>query len=157
MYPSLFTTPGVARFAEEIDAERQQQLAKFGDQRHPDGTGTGILRHLANRHRELAEEHAGAPTFTWRMVLQEEVYEALAESDPARLRAELVQVAAVCAAWVSDIDRRPPASAHVQPLHGCPAKHPSLGRICSLAHGHEGAHHGEGTDGRSGVWEGPAS
>ncbi|MFF4179652.1 hypothetical protein [Streptomyces sp. NPDC001750] len=36
--------------------------------------------------------------------------EALAEADPAKLRAELVHVAAVCAAWVSDIDTRPTAA-----------------------------------------------
>ncbi|MEY9934267.1 hypothetical protein ABH926_008932 [Catenulispora sp. GP43] len=39
-------------------------------------------------------------------MLLEEVYEALAEVDPAALRAELVQVAAVAAAWVEDIDSR---------------------------------------------------
>lgn len=32
--------------------------------------------------------------------------EALAESDPARLRAELVQVAAVAVCWIEAIDRR---------------------------------------------------
>jgi hypothetical protein len=40
-------------------------------------------------------------------VLNEEVAEAFAESDPAKLRAELLQVAAVCAAWIYDIDTRP--------------------------------------------------
>jgi hypothetical protein len=80
MYPTLFTTPGVKDFAEAVDAERQRQIAKFGDQHHPDGT--------------------------WMHVLIEEVFEALAEEDPAKLRAELVQVAAVCAAWITDIDGR---------------------------------------------------
>lgn len=42
----------------------------------------------------------------WRTILAEEVYEAFAETDPARLRHELVQVAAVAAAWVEDIDSR---------------------------------------------------
>lgn len=43
---------------------------------------------------------------TWRDILAEEFNEALAESDPDRLRAELVQVAAVAVNWVEAIDRR---------------------------------------------------
>lgn len=39
-------------------------------------------------------------------MLLEEVAEAFAESDDARLRAELVQVAAVAQAWIESIDRR---------------------------------------------------
>ncbi|MGW5852124.1 hypothetical protein ACWFQ8_29960 [Streptomyces sp. NPDC055254] len=106
MYPSLFTTPGLARFAEEIDAERSRQLQKWGDQRHPDGTGTTEYANAASRFKAACERNAGAPL--WSFVLLEEVYEALAETDPAKLRAELIQIGAVCAAWVSDIDRRPP-------------------------------------------------
>jgi hypothetical protein len=36
----------------------------------------------------------------------EEVREAMAESDPAKLRVELVQVAAVSVAWIEALDRR---------------------------------------------------
>ena len=43
---------------------------------------------------------------TYRDILLEEVFEALAESNPARLRVELVQVAAVAVAWVEKIDRQ---------------------------------------------------
>ncbi|MFF3643421.1 hypothetical protein [Streptomyces sp. NPDC002564] len=111
MYPTLFTTPGVAKFAEEIDAERQRQIAKFGEQHHPDGTGAEYYVGMADEARQDVErfvaQHSGPQ---WALVLLEEVYEALAESDPARLRAELVQVAAVCAAWVADIDSRTPAT-----------------------------------------------
>lgn len=115
MYPSLFTTAGLAAFAEAVDTERQQQLAKFGDQRHPDGTGPhtaswGALIHAdtaATEARQRCQQAAARGDLTWRHVLNEEVAEAFAESDPERLRAELVQVAAVCAAWISDIDRRP--------------------------------------------------
>ncbi|OKJ06812.1 hypothetical protein [Kitasatospora sp. CB01950] len=106
MYPTLFSTPGVRQFAEQIDAERTRQLAKFGDQHHPDGTGLPIYAHSAVRYREQADRNAESGVLAWRDVLLEEVYEALAESDPAKLRAELVQVAAVCAAWIHDLDRR---------------------------------------------------
>lgn len=43
---------------------------------------------------------------TWLLIALEEVFEALAESDPAKLRAELVQSAAVHVAWIEAIDRR---------------------------------------------------
>jgi hypothetical protein len=39
-------------------------------------------------------------------VLDEEVWEAFAESDPAKLRAELVQVAAVAFRWIEALDAR---------------------------------------------------
>ncbi|MEU4947683.1 hypothetical protein [Streptomyces lavendulae] len=119
MYPTLFTTPGLAAFAEEVDAERGRQLQKFGDQRHPDGTGPSTTvwapplpaDRFAAAARTRCQRAAERGDLTWLHVLNEEVAEALAESDPAKLRAELVQVAAVCAAWVSDIDRRPAAEA----------------------------------------------
>jgi hypothetical protein len=112
-YPILFTTPGVRAFAEAIDAERQRQLAKWGEQHHPDGTH----RHrevlpgwpaaeLADAARNACQHAAEMGIVTWRDILTEEVAEALVESDPARLRAELVQVAAVCAAWIADLDSR---------------------------------------------------
>ena len=106
-YPRIFATPGVGAFAEEIDAERGRQIAKFGDQLDlPDGTGLPVYRHAANRYRDQADRNAASGFLTDRDVLLEEVYEALAEKDPARLRAELIQVAAVCAKWIYKIDQR---------------------------------------------------
>ncbi|MFG3349539.1 hypothetical protein ACGF1Z_31335 [Streptomyces sp. NPDC048018] len=108
MYPTLIRTPGLARFTAHVDDERQAQLAKFGDQHHPDGTGAKYYVGMADQAREDTEnaaESVNGPR--WSLILLEEVYQALAEADPARLRAELVQVAAVCAAWARDIDSRP--------------------------------------------------
>ncbi|MYW33589.1 hypothetical protein [Streptomyces sp. SID2119] len=131
MYPTLFTAPGVKDFAEAIDAERTRQLAKFGEQHHPDieprdihavthpyyAQRADIWKQVnaeratpSNSGRCLAHcaDRGGEPhTHTaWDGVLLEEVYEALAEPDPAKLRTELIQVAAVCAAWVHDLDSR---------------------------------------------------
>ncbi|MEV7154872.1 hypothetical protein AB0N77_09635 [Streptomyces misionensis] len=105
-YPTIFTTPGVKAFAEEIDAERQRQLAKWGEQHHPDGTGERRWRDAANHVRGEVDDAARRGTTTWRDILREEVFEALAESDSAALRTELIQVAAVCAAWIHDLDTR---------------------------------------------------
>ena len=119
-YPTIFTAPGVRQFAEEIDAERQRQLAKFGDQHHPDGTGLPVYQHSANRYRDHADRAAASGVLAWRDVLLEEVHEALAESDPTKLRTELVQVAAVCAAWIADLDSRAAGGARqVVPDHVC--------------------------------------
>jgi hypothetical protein len=110
MYPTLFTTPGVKDFAEAVDAERQAQLVKFGDQRHADGTGAEYYVGMADSARDdcqYAALHATEGS-QWALILLEEVYEALAESDTVKLRAELIQTAAVIAAWISDLDRRTP-------------------------------------------------
>lgn len=106
-YPTLFTTPGVKAFAEAVDTERQRQLAKFGDQHHPDDTGSTFYAKRSVAARRNCQLAADAGMTAWDLVLLEEVYEALAESDPSALRTELVQVAAVCAAWIADIDSRP--------------------------------------------------
>ncbi|MCX4601188.1 hypothetical protein OG402_11885 [Streptomyces anulatus] len=106
MYPTLFTNPGVKDFAEAIDQERGQQLAKWGEQHHPDGTGSKHQQDDADRARRWCQDAFGSGYGTWADVLTEEVAEALAERDPASLRTELVQIAAVCAAWVHDLDSR---------------------------------------------------
>ncbi|WP_432010152.1 hypothetical protein [Streptomyces cucumeris] len=114
---------------DEIHAERLRQDEKWGEQNHPDIDPRDIdvvtrdyFRQKAEIHRAVNEERAtpsrtvgrcsacpeGDHTHTaWDVVLLEEAYEALGEEDPARLRAELVQVAAVAVAWVEAIDRRP--------------------------------------------------
>jgi hypothetical protein len=89
-----------------VTAERAKQDSKWGEQNHPDGTGEPHEAVLAEAKRRLCETAAGAGALTWRDILDEEVAEAFAETDPARLRAELVQVAAVAVAWIEAIDRR---------------------------------------------------
>ena len=103
--------------------ERARQFAKHGDQSHlPDGTGPAAGRpwltqqgrwlgyeHLSTGARIATEEASattGDDTVSFADILLEEVFEALAEDDPARLRAELVQVAAVAVQWVEAIDAR---------------------------------------------------
>lgn len=90
---------------EEVLRERHAQDVKWGEQNHPDGTGPQYAGHADGARSECDREHR-AGRGTWRHILQEEVWEALAEEDPAKLRAELLQVAAVAAAWVEAIDRR---------------------------------------------------
>lgn len=101
-------TPGLARHMAEVDAERQRQMKKWGDQTHPDGTGLHPERQkqLADEARALCQRAARDGFLAWSHILMEEVREAMAEEDPEALRTELVQCAAVVAAWILDLDRR---------------------------------------------------
>lgn len=107
--------PARRQILADVNFERLQQDAKWGEQNHPDGTGprvqitqnaaapAGVLAGLA---REECQRAAADGTVTWMHILREEVAEALAADHPGLLRMELVQVAAVCVAWIEAIDRR---------------------------------------------------
>ncbi|HEX2312854.1 MAG TPA: NUDIX domain-containing protein [Thermomonospora sp.] len=77
----------------------------------PDGTGPDYEERAQEAKREVAAA-ASAGGLTWRHVLAEEFWEALAECDPERLRTELVQTAAVAVQWVQSLDRRSGAMTH---------------------------------------------
>lgn len=96
---------------EEVVAERRRQDEKWGEQNHPDGPGYAAEYSYyygprAEVERKQNDVLARKGRLHWAGILLEEVYEALAESDPAKLREELIQVAAVAVAWVECIDRR---------------------------------------------------
>lgn len=88
----------------DIRAERGRQDERWGEQNHPDGTGDfGRVKEIAGHYRILNEVAAER---SWHTILLEEVYEALAEEDTVKLRAELVQVAATAVCWIEALDRR---------------------------------------------------
>lgn len=89
----------------EVANERGRQDATWGEQNHPDGTGRPGSREFADYVRALCKANGPAED-NWRDILYEEVAEAFAETDPAKLRAELIQVAAVAVNWIGAIDRR---------------------------------------------------
>jgi hypothetical protein len=99
----------------EIGRERIKQDQKWGEQNHPNGTGPDIWwmlglgdgpgRRIAARAKSMTDRRAKAGSVTWRDILIGEVAEAFAESDPLKLRGELIQVAAVATQWVEAIDR----------------------------------------------------
>jgi len=95
---------GMDNIDRDIRQERIAQEEKFPDQHLCDGTGKGLWRNKANTQKILNDAYGKAGSLTWQHVLEEEVLEAFAEKDPKLLRAELVQVAAVCVRWIQDID-----------------------------------------------------
>lgn len=95
-----------------IHEERERQDIKFPDQRDLlDGTGGERARSVAATAKAQCDDATAAKRVTWKDVLREEYAEAVAEEDPAKLRAELIQVAAVCIKWIEAIDKRKPALA----------------------------------------------
>ena len=100
---SILKTIEVAR---EVVDERSAQDARWGEQNHPDGTSAIGWDWQAENAKFSCEEVRAAGRMTWRHILLEEVFEAFAEEHPDRLRAELLQVAAVAQAWIEAIDRR---------------------------------------------------
>jgi len=114
-YPTIL--PKSAGVLEEVSQERVRQDAKWGEQNHPDGTGDdwamcsgqhiGWAEEAADDARRRCQEASTKPWGdTFALILNEEVAEAFAESDPSRLREELLQVAAVAVNWIEAIDRR---------------------------------------------------
>ncbi|MEB0001619.1 hypothetical protein QN357_01540 [Cryobacterium sp. RTC2.1] len=106
--------------------ERTRQNEKWGEQNHPNGTGQesrplSFLRaYLTGRGVESTRVPARTLSYLarddtnravregrgkWKQILLEEVFEAFAEDDPAKLHTELVKVAAVAQQWVEAIDR----------------------------------------------------
>jgi hypothetical protein len=107
----------------EIHAERLRQDAKWGEQNHPTVIRDGLLGDCdhdyyatiaddwkgRNAYRVRRRNEQGYPrdrNCAWDGILREEVYEALAEADPVKRRAELVQVAAVAVNMIEQIDRQ---------------------------------------------------
>jgi hypothetical protein len=120
-YPRLFATPGVADFAELVDEERQAQLRKWGDQRHLNGTGRPGDRHLADYFRAVCKAN-GPLEDNWRDIAAEEAFELFAETGAEKMETELIQLAAVLAAWWYDIQRT--KAERASDAHSCAAPYP---------------------------------
>lgn len=89
----------------KIHQERQRQFFRWGLQELKLDTGKRYEMH-AEYHKARCNAHARQNRAAWSDVLLEEVYEALTETDPDKLAAELVQVAAVAAQIVEYLQRK---------------------------------------------------
>ncbi len=101
-----YATPETEVVLEEVADERIRQVEKWGVQTRPDGTGGDIYKQAAEVSKAHTDAAAADGSLTWVDILMEEVFEALAEDDPVRLREELIQVAAVAVSWSEDIERK---------------------------------------------------
>jgi hypothetical protein len=95
----------------EVAGERARQDQIWGVQDLPNGTGPsnsmfGVrLDKFATTVRRACEQAAETDTTTWLLIAAEEAFEAFSTLDPRLLREEVIQLAAVCVAWVECIDR----------------------------------------------------
>lgn len=99
----------------DVCAERNRQRGKGYLDTHdfPDGTGEDGPEpedwiKSGSIMRELCERAFREGRGTWAHILLEEVAEACDETDPAALRTELIQVAAVCVRWARALRLRVP-------------------------------------------------
>ena len=91
----------------EIHDERIRQIDKWGPQTQvPDGTSSLDYADAASAAKHWTDVAACNGSLTWRHILMEEVYEVLAEDNWDRIREELIQVSAVCQAWIQAGDIR---------------------------------------------------
>jgi hypothetical protein len=97
----------------DVVKERQRQEKKFPGQTHPSGTGPDVhwtanetlpAVVLCEQFRGRCERRHRAGLGTWSDILLEEVAEVMEQDDPVKLRAELIQVAAVAFRWIQHID-----------------------------------------------------
>lgn len=106
---------GTERVLEDVRAERTRQRERYGlNAATPDGTGGAWLGpytaddayEIEQALREDYSLFALESPVTWVHLLREEMAEAFAATDPAQLRAELVQVAALAVSWCERLDAR---------------------------------------------------
>jgi hypothetical protein len=101
----------------EVAEEMNRQIAKWGEQNHPDYFLPDVFEVSVEHDIELTTEFAkalcderlGATECSWQDILNEELMEARDEAiagNIVTLREELIQIAAVACSWVNAIDRR---------------------------------------------------
>jgi len=90
----------------DVETGVRRAEAIHGHDRHlADGTGRDGDDATATLARAVCDRAFALGQGTWRHVVDEEWAEACAETDPARLRAELIDTMAALTCWVEDIDR----------------------------------------------------
>lgn len=102
-------TLATSEILKEVMAERLRQEAKWGEHTHeiftnPDAEMERARHDFAATQCKILSD--SVEELGWDLILLEEVYEAFAEEDYAKMRAELIQVAAVAISIVEDFDRK---------------------------------------------------
>jgi len=90
----------------EVQREMERQIELWGVQHHPSGTGYALSASTLEFARDNFAKCQKIGLLTWHEILEEEVHEAYVETDPQKLRTELIQVAAVALSWVRDLDTK---------------------------------------------------
>lgn len=102
----LMRDPAHHKAMSMIRDERRRQMAKWGEQNHPDGTGSSIAALIADQWKRVCDTKHEYNEDNWATIAAEEFFEMMAETDEDKLLEEVVQNAAVFAAWAEDLLRR---------------------------------------------------
>jgi hypothetical protein len=94
------------RIFSEISRERKRQDEKRGEQNHPMLSAYEDLESIRARLHEFRALNEDKDYRCWLTILQEEIGEAFAETDPEKQREKMVQVAAVAVQIIEYLDRR---------------------------------------------------
>lgn len=86
-----------------LRVERERQIQKWGEQRHPDGTGSDVSGKLADDWKQVCDIKNALGKDDWATIASEEFFEALAETDKAKILEEVTQYTAVGLAWMEDL------------------------------------------------------
>jgi len=97
----------VDRLLQLVWAERLDQIARWGDQHHPIIRESRRFSYMEKEslYKSIWEDQRVKREITWDVILLEEVYEALAETETTKQIKELIQVAAVALAMAEDLTR----------------------------------------------------
>jgi hypothetical protein len=133
-------------FFDDIYGERVAQIKKWGVQHWPGGTATSPGdQQMADEAKRAVDAASVNGDVTWRDILVEEILEAFAEGEWPKVRGELVQAAAVIAAWVEDGDREAANRAAAEKDH----PHYAAGGPVTYPRASPPVHHADqGTEGR---------
>jgi hypothetical protein len=102
----LMRDPAHHKAMSMIRDERRRQMVKWGEQNHPDGTGSVVAEIFAEQWKTVCDANHEASKDDWATIAAEEFLEALAETDEDLLIIEVAQNAAVFTAWLEDLLRR---------------------------------------------------
>lgn len=86
-----------------LKVERERQVMKWGVQRHPDGTGSEIAGTFAQQWKTVCDIKNSLDNDDWATIAAEEFFEALTETDKAKILEEVTQYTAVGLAWMEDL------------------------------------------------------
>lgn len=90
----------------DVAREREVQFEQWGDQDLPLGASRVKFKGLEDHTRAACQKAHAEGTLDYSLILLEEVYEALAEEDPAKMYDELIDTAAVAVKMAELIKRK---------------------------------------------------
>jgi hypothetical protein len=103
--PGIKKRGNLSRIFAEINKERERQNEKWGEQNHLMLNVPFTTAGMRQQEKIYKQLNNSARDVSWFGILMEEVYESFAETDPARQREEMIQVAAVAVQIIECLDR----------------------------------------------------